>query len=135
MNKSLTSPPVMTEEQKLRVLNSLMWMQVSIYMCDNTEDISWFNARRVKYLSKNLVETIMKDHGHVIKALWDDDGTQMHTVTRVVDDFCQKMKGIEYWKLPEVNYLLDLYIDGKFDHLFLQPSLPQTNEQQPETGV
>lgn len=130
MKKSLTSPPVMTEEQKLRVLNALMWMQVSIYMCDNTEDISWFNARRVKYLSKSLVDTIMKDHGHVIKALWDEEGTQMHTVTKVVDQFCEKMQRIEYWKLPEVNHLLDLYIDGKFEHLFVKPTLlPPTDEQ------
>ena len=122
----------MTDEQKHRVLNALMWMQVSVYMCDNTENIPWFHAKRVKYLSKNLVDAIMKDHGHIIQALWDDEGTQMGMVTRVVDEFCQKMQRIDYWRLTEVNHLLDLYIDGQFDHLFTKPI---ANEQRSETGV
>jgi hypothetical protein len=108
----------MTDDQKHRVLNALMWMQVSVYMCDNTENISWFHAKRVKYLSKNLVDAIMKDHGHIIQSLWDDEGTQMSTVTRVVDQFCEKMQKIDYWKIPEVNVLLDMYIRGDFDELF-----------------
>lgn len=112
----------MTDEQKHRVLNALMWMQVSIYMCDNTENIPWFHAKRVKYLSKNLVDAIIKDHGHIIQALWADEGTQMSMVTRVVDEFCQKMQRIDYWRLTEVNHLLDMYIDGQFDHLFTKPT-------------
>lgn len=118
MKKVQPQPPAMTDEQKHRVLNALMWMQVSIYMCDNTENIPWFHAKRVKYLSKSLVDAIMKDHGHIIKALWDEEGTQMNMVTKAVDQFCEKMQRIDYWKIPEVNHLLDLYIDGKFDHLF-----------------
>jgi hypothetical protein len=126
MSKLQLQAPVMTDEQKHRVLNALMWMQVSVYMCDNTENIPWFHAKRVKYLSKNLVEAVMKDHGHIIKALWDDEGTQMHMVTRVVDDFCQKIQQVPYWKLTEVNHLLDIYLRGDFDHLFTNTLQPTT---------
>lgn len=111
----------MTDEQKLRVLNAIMWIQNCIYACDNVEDIEWFYAKRVKYLAKNLVETSIKDHGHIIKAIWDDEGTQMSTVTETMEGFCQRVAAIDYWKIPEINHLLDLYSAGKFDHLFTKP--------------
>ena len=112
----------MTEEQKLRVLNAIMWIQTCVYACDSVEDIEWFMARRVKYLAKNLVETSLRDHSHIIKALWEDEGAQMGTVTNEMDGFCKRVAGIDYWKIPELNHLLDLYKQGKLDHLFTKPT-------------
>ena len=112
----------MTDEQKLRVLNAIMWIQTCVYACDSVEDIEWFMARRVKYLAKNLVETSLRDHSYIIKALWEDEGAQMGTVTNEMDGFCKRVAGIDYWKIPELNHLLDLYKQGKLDHLFTKPT-------------
>lgn len=117
----------MTEEQKLRVLNALMWIQTCVYACDSVEDIEWFYAKRVKYLSKNLVETSLKDHSHIINALWEDDGAQMGTVTETMDEFCKLVASIDYWKMPEVNHLLKLYKAGQLEYLFTKP----TDDEQP----
>jgi hypothetical protein len=124
----------MTDEQKLRVLNAIMWIQTCVYACDSVEDIEWFMARRVKYLAKNLVETSLRDHNHIIKALWEDEGTQMTMVTNEMDTFCQLVASIDYFRIPELNHLLSLYKQGKLDHLFTKPQ-DDGEERQAEGGV
>lgn len=126
--------PNMTDEQKLRVLNAIMWIQTCVYACDSVEDIEWFMARRVKYLAKNLVETSLRDHNQIIKALWEDDGAQMNKVTNAMDTFCKRVAGIDYYKIPELIHLLDLYTEGKLDHLFTKPK-DDGEERQTEGGV
>lgn len=126
--------PNMTEEQKLRVLNALMWIQTCVYACDSVEEIEWFYAKRVKYLAKNLVETSLRDHSHIINALWEDDGAQMGMVTETMEEFCKRIAGIDYWKIPEVNHLLDLYKAGQLDYLFTKPTEDE-QEGQTESGV
>lgn len=110
----------MTEDEKLRVLNTAMWLQVAVYSCDNVEDIKRFNVNRVKYLMNNTVKAILQDHGRIFTALWKEDGVQMGQVTKVMEEFGQAVAEVDYWKLPEVTQLIKMYQNGEFEHLFTQ---------------
>lgn len=111
----------MKEEEKLKVLNLLMWLQVSVYAADECEPISWFYTRQTKQLLKRLVETIQKEHGPVIKALWDAEGVQMPDVTKATDKFSSQLGKTDYYKLPDITRLIEMYNNGELERYFIHP--------------
>lgn len=111
----------MKDEEKIKVLNLLMWLQVSIYAIDECEPINWFYTRQTKQLIKRLVEAIQKEHGPVIKALWDTDGVQMPDVTKAIDKFASQLSNTDYYKLPDVTRLIEMYNNGEMERYFIHP--------------
>ena len=118
----------MKEEEQLKVLNLLMWLQTSIYAADECEPITWFYNRRTKQSIKNSVETITKEHGRTIMALWDADGVQMPLVTEVMEKFTKSIGQLNYYKLTDINMLIDLYNEGKLDTLLKLHQKTKTDE-------
>jgi hypothetical protein len=92
-----------TDEEKLRVINLLMWLQVAIYACDEVENIRWFNKHRTKQSLQSLVRTILTEHNVVIKAFWDTKGVQMEEITMILDELTKQLAHCQYHKLPEVT--------------------------------
>ena len=119
LEKSIAGHP-MTDEQKLRVLNTTMKFQEAIFAADNVEDIPWFYCRKTKQMLKSTVSHILGEHGNLIKALWGEGGTKMDQATMAIDEYNKEMATLEYWKLPEVTLLIQKYKEGQFDHLFLK---------------
>lgn len=117
----------MKQEEQLKVLNLLMWLQVSVYASDECEPIKWFYNHKTKQSLKQTVDAINKEHGKTIKAIWDADGVQMPMVTEVMDKFVKSIAQLDYYKLPEINLLLELYKEGKLDEL-LNQTTQKTNE-------
>ena len=107
----------MTQEEQIKVLNLLMWLQVSVYASDNCESIKWFYNHRTKQSLKQTVDTIVKEHGKTIMAMWDADGVQMPLVTETMDKFAKLIAELDYYKLPDIVMLLELYNEGKLDTL------------------
>jgi hypothetical protein len=110
----------MTQQEQIKVLNLLMWLQVSVYASDECESIKWFFNHRTKQSLRQAVGTIVKEHGNTIKAVWDADGVQMPMVTEVLDTFTKLVAQLDYYKLPEINLLIQLYNEGKLDTLLNQ---------------
>jgi hypothetical protein len=110
----------MKQEEQIKVLNLLMWLQVSVYASDECEPIKWFFNHRTKQSLKQTVDAINKEHGNTIKAVWDADGVQMPMVTEVMDTFTKLVAQLDYYKLPEINLLIQLYNEGKLDTLLNQ---------------
>ena len=110
----------MTQEEQIKVLNLLMWLQVSVYASDNCESIKWFYSHRTKQSLKQAVDTIVKEHGKTIMAMWDADGVQMPLVTETMDKFAKLIAELDYYKLPDIILLLQLYNEGKLDTLLNQ---------------
>lgn len=110
----------MTQEEQIKVLNLLMWLQVSVYASDECEPIKWFYNHKTKQSLKQTVDAISKEHGKTIKAIWDADGVQMPLVTETMDKFVKSIAQLDYYKLPEINLLLELYNEGKLDELLNQ---------------
>jgi hypothetical protein len=94
------------ELEKIKVLNLLMWLQASIYAGDECEDIKWFYNHQTKMLLKRLNESIQREHGKTITALWDADGATLPEITKHLDDFTYEMATYGYWMLPELIKLI-----------------------------
>lgn len=107
----------MTQEEQLKVLNLLMWLQVAVYASDDCEPIKWFYNYRTKQSLKQTIDAINKEHGRTIKAIWDEQGVQMPLVTNVMDDFTKLISKLDYYKLPDINLLIELYNEGKLDSI------------------
>jgi hypothetical protein len=91
------------ELEKIKVLNLLMWLQASIYAGDECEDIKWFYNHQTKMLLKRLNESIQREHGKTITALWDADGAMIPDITRQMSDFTSLLAQYGYWMLPELT--------------------------------
>lgn len=113
------------EEEKIKVLTLLMWLQTAVYCADECEQIKWFNTKRSKQLLKATVDTILKEHGKVFSALWDVEGVKMPDVTRAIEEFTQLLSITDYYKLPEMSALIRAYHAKQFEYLFE----PIRNEQ------
>lgn len=103
MKKEITKD----ELEKLKVLNLLMWLQASLYAADECESIKWFYNHQTKMLIKRLNESIQKEHGKTITALWStEEGEIMPDITRHLDNFTYEMATYGYWMLPELIQLI-----------------------------
>jgi hypothetical protein len=103
------------EIENIKILNLLMWLQVAIYASDDVEPIKWFYNKKTKHSLKTAQQAINAEHGRTIKSLWDVDGVQMPLVTETMERFTKLIAELDYYKLPEINLLLELYNDGKLD--------------------
>jgi hypothetical protein len=107
------------QEEKIRVLQFLMWAQVTVYAADSCEGISWFNRNQTKNLLKRTITQIEKEHGGAIKALWDvQDSDIMMGVTKAMDEFVHTIADIPYWELTNLtqlvsNFKKDLELEEK----------------------
>lgn len=94
------------DHEKLKVLNLLMWLQASLYAADECEPIKWFYNHQTKMLLKRLNDSIQREHGKTITAMWDVDGALLPDITRQMSEFTQVLAGCGYWMLPELTKLI-----------------------------
>lgn len=106
------------EKERIKVLTLLMWLQTAIYAADECQQISWFNTKRSKQFLKTTVDVILKEHGEIIKVLWDTDGVQMPEVTKAIEEFTKLLSTTDYYRMPEISALIRAYQAGEFEHLF-----------------
>jgi hypothetical protein len=102
MNNKLTRE----ELEKIKVLNLLMWTQATLYASDECEPIKWFYNHQTKMLMKRLNESIKREHGNTITALWEVDGAALPDITKHLEDFTYEMATYGYWMLPELIKLI-----------------------------
>jgi len=105
-------------EDEIKILTLLMWLQAAVYAADECQEIPWFNTKRTKQFLKTTVDVILKEHGEIIKVLWSTDGVQMPEITRAIEEFTRLLSTTEYFNLPEVSALLRAYQAGEFEETF-----------------
>ena len=106
------------EQEKIKVLTLLMWLQTAVYSADECEQIKWFNTKRSKQFVKNTIDVILKEHGPIFMTLWDVDGIKMPDVTKALDEFTQLFGTTKYYNLPEISALIRAYNAGEFEEIF-----------------
>jgi hypothetical protein len=99
----------MTEEDKLKVINLLMLLQISVYAADETTTIPWFNKQKTKSVLNTFLDLIIKEHGHVIKSFWDIPEMDMVEVTKVLSNFGKAAGSLQYYDLVDVTKLINDY--------------------------
>lgn len=99
------------EKEKIQILNLLVWLQVSVFSADECSTIKWFNRNQTKMLLNRLVDTIDKEHGIVIKELWNVEGVNMDDAMREVVKFSELVSRIPYYRIPDLTQIIQQYID------------------------
>ena len=99
------------EKEKIQILNLLVWLQVSVFSADECSTIKWFNRNQTKMLLNRLVDTIEKEHGVVIKELWNVEGVNMDDAMREVVKFSELVSRIPYYRIPDLTQIIQQYID------------------------
>ena len=99
------------EKEKIQILNLLVWLQVSVFSADECSTIKWFNRNQTKMLLNRLVDTIDKEHGIVIKELWNVEGVNMDDAMREVVKFSELVSRIPYYRIPDLTQIIQHYID------------------------
>jgi len=93
-------------EQKIYLLNLIMWCMQVIHAIDAVEQIGWIYNKKTKYLCKQLVDVILKEHGNTLHTLWDVKETTMPEITKHLDLFTKLMSQQGYWMLPELIQMM-----------------------------
>lgn len=93
-------------EQKVIMLNLIMWLMQSIHAVDEVEKVGWLYKNKVKFLCKQLVDTILKEHGKTLTVLWDNTETTMPEITIHLEEFTKLMAQQGYWMLPELIQMM-----------------------------
>lgn len=91
------------EQENIRVLNFLVWLQQAVFSSDEASQIAWFNRNQTKMLLNRLLVTIKKEHGEGISALWDTKGVNMLDVMTAVEEFTKEVNDIPFYMLPELT--------------------------------
>ena len=103
----------MTDEDKLKVINLLMLLQICVYAADETTSIPWFNKQKTKNVLNTFLDIIIKEHGHVIKSFWDIPEMDMVKITKVLSNFGEAAGSLEYYDLDDVTKLIINYKNQK----------------------
>ena len=99
------------EKEKIQILNLLVWLQVSVFSADECSTIKWFNRNQTKMLLNRLVDTIDKEHGVVIKELWNVEGVNMDDAMREVVKFSELVSRVPYYRIPDLTQIIQQYMD------------------------
>ena len=98
------------EEERIKIVNLLVWLQVASYAADDASTIAWFNRNQTKMLLNRLNQTIQKEHGPGISGLWDTEGTNMQMVMEEAVKFSELIQTIPFYMLPEITAVIKNHI-------------------------
>ena len=62
-------------------------------------------------LLNRLVDTIDKEHGVVIKELWNVEGVNMDDAMREVVKFSELVSRVPYYRIPDLTQIIQQYMD------------------------
>jgi hypothetical protein len=103
------------EEERIRILNLLVWLQVATYAADEASTIKWFNRNQTKMLLNRLNDTIQKEHKDGISGLWEKEGVNMEMIMSQVLQFSQLISDIPFYMLPEIKQVIEKYLDEQIE--------------------
>ena len=101
------------EDEKIRVLNLLVWLQVSLYASEACENITWFYNKQTKFSAKQYDNSIKTQHGLAIKELWDKQETYMQLVMQEIDQFAKMVIKIPFYRIGEATQVLSKYFEDE----------------------
>ena len=102
------------EEDRIKIANLVVWLQLCVFAADDTMSISWFNRHKTKYALNNFSETVVKEHGKLLKVFWDmPDQIDMPTVCNQLTRFGSLLAQMDYLEMQEAEELLINFLKNK----------------------
>jgi hypothetical protein len=106
----------LTQEEldRVKVANLVVWLQMAVFAADETMSISWFNRHRTKYVLNNFSDTVVKEHGALLKAFWDmPEQIDMGEMSSRLSQFAELITDMDYLEMEESIKLIKNYLKEK----------------------
>jgi hypothetical protein len=106
----------LTQEEldRVKVANLVVWLQMAVFAADETMSISWFNRHRTKYVLNNFSDTVVKEHGTLLKAFWDmPEQIDMGEMSNRLSQFAELITDMDYLEMEESIKLIRNYLKEK----------------------
>ena len=98
------------EEDRVKVANLVVWLQMAVFAADETMHITWFNRHKTKNVLNNFSDLVVKEHGKLLKAFWDmPEQIDMSEMSKRLSDFAELITGMDYLEMQESIELIKNY--------------------------
>jgi len=102
------------EEDRVKVANLVVWLQMAVFAADETMHITWFNRHKTKNVLNNFSDTVVKEHGKLLKAFWDmPEQIDMTEMSSRLSSFAELITDMDYLEMQESIELIKNYLKEK----------------------
>ena len=101
-------------EDRLKIANLVVWLQMAVFAADETMHIKWFNRHKTKNVLNNFNDTVVKEHGPLLKAFWDiPDQIDMVEMSNRLSKFAELITDMDYLEMQECAELIEKHLKQK----------------------
>ena len=102
------------EEDRVKVANLVVWLQMAVFAADETMHITWFNRHKTKNILNNFNDIVVKEHGPLLKSFWDmPEQIDMTEMSKRLSDFAELITDMDYDEMQESIELIKNYLKEK----------------------
>ena len=102
------------DEDRLKIANLVVWLQMAVFAADETMHITWFNRHKTKNVLNNFNDIVVKEHGTLLKAFWDmPEQIDMSEMSKRLSDFAELITGMDYLEMQESIELIKNHLKEK----------------------
>jgi len=99
---------------RIKIANLVIWLQMAVFAADETMHITWFNRHKTKNVLNNFSNTVVKEHGPLLKAFWDmPEQIDMTEMSKRLSKFAELITDMNYLEMQESIELLENYLKQK----------------------
>ena len=101
-------------EDRLKIANLVVWLQMAVFAADETMHIKWFNRHKTKNILNNFNDIVVKEHGPLLKAFWDiPEQLDMAEMSKRLSKFAELITDMNFLEMQESIELLENYLKQK----------------------
>ena len=101
-------------EERLKVANLVVWLQMAVFAADETANITWFNRHKTKNVLNNFSNIVIKEHGPLLKSFWDiPDQIDMIEMSNRLSKFAELITDMDFLEMQESIELIENYLKQK----------------------
>jgi hypothetical protein len=102
------------EQDRIKVANLVVWLQMAVFAADETMHITWFNRHKTKNVLNNFNDIVVKEHGTLLKAFWDmPEQIDMGEMSKRLSDFAELITDMDFIEMQESIELIKNYLKEK----------------------
>jgi hypothetical protein len=102
------------DEDRLKIANLVVWLQMAVFAADETMHIKWFNRHKTKNVLNNFNDIVVKEHGPLLKAFWDiPEQLDMADMSSRLSKFAELITDMDFLEMQESIELLENYLKQK----------------------
>jgi len=102
------------DEDRLKIANLVVWLQMAVFAADETMHITWFNRHKTKNVLNNFSNIVVKEHGPLLKAFWDiPEQLDMADMSNRLSKFAELITDMDFIEMQESIELIEKYLKEK----------------------